>query len=113
VADLKKIGELRHRITFQQQIHTSDGQGGTEIVWQDVKTVWASVLPKSGGQFFFAERVEARTTDVVIVRDLGTQINEDMRIKFGQRYLQIQSIDRFENSKRFFQKIDTTDKVGT
>jgi SPP1 family predicted phage head-tail adaptor len=113
VDENKLIGQLRHRITFQTMAAVSDGQGGNDITWTNVIEVWASVQPKSGGETFFAERVEARTTDVIIVRDLGNLINEDMRIVFGSRVLMIKSIDRFQNSKTFFQKIDTTDKVGS
>lgn len=111
----KRIGELRHRITFQEPIEVSDGQGGQSVTWQDVTTVWASVQPKSGNEYLFAERIESRTTDEVIVRDLGVKISEKMRIKVlaTNRILQIKSIDRFENSKRFFQKLATTDKVGS
>lgn len=113
MATRKLIGELRHRVLFQEPVETSDGQGGQSVVWTDVVTVWASVQPKSGSELLFAERIEARTTDEVVVRDLGTRINEKMRIQFQGRTLQIKSIDRFENSKRFFQKIATTDKVGS
>lgn len=120
MAEKKLIGELRHRIKFQTPVEVSDGQGGQDVTWTDITPtgqtapeVWASVQPKTGGEFAFAERIEARTTDIVIVRDLGTQISEKMRVIFGSRVLQIKSIDRFENSKRFFQKIQTTDKVGS
>lgn len=109
----KLIGQLKHRVTFQKMQTTSDDQGGQVVSWIDVITVWASVQPKNGNEYFFAERVEARTDDVVIVRDLGSRISEDMRIKFRDRIMMLKSIDRFENSKTFFQQIKTTDKVGS
>ena len=113
MATLKKIAELRHRVTFQTPEEISDGQGGQNVTWVDFKTVWASVVPKSGTEVLFGERIEARTNDEIVIRDLGFDISEKMRIVFGERILHIKSIDRFENNRRFFQKIATTDKVGS
>ena len=109
----KLISELRHRVTFQKRDFVSDGQGGADETWVDVITVWASFQPKAGSRLNFAERIEARTTAQVIIRDLGSQINEDMKVIFNGKENQIRAIDRFENNKSFFQSIDVIDKAGS
>jgi SPP1 family predicted phage head-tail adaptor len=106
------VGDLRHRIVIESVTEISDGQGGQDRTWATHATVWASVVPKSGDEYRFAERLEARTTDEIIIRDLPT-LNEKMRIQFKGRILQIKSVDRFENNKKFFMKLKCTDKVGS
>jgi len=67
-------GMLNRRVTLQKpgDIRDSAGQPGG---WTDVGTVWASVLPLRGREYFAAERVDSEITVRIIVRyraDVGT-----------------------------------------
>ncbi|HAD25887.1 MAG TPA: head-tail adaptor protein [Alphaproteobacteria bacterium] len=44
------IGDLRHRVTLQQVVDVADAGGGSTQSWQDVVTLWAEILPLSGGE---------------------------------------------------------------
>ena len=86
-----KIGDMRHRITFQQPIKTPDGYKGHEVQWQDVVTVWASVEPLSGREFFYAHQIKAEVTHRVKTR-YREGLTVKMRIKHLERILEIESI---------------------
>ncbi len=85
------IGELRHRITFQQPLETPDGHKGHTVSWHDVVTVWASVEPLSGREYFSSHQISAAVTHRVKIRYREGLI-ETMRIKHRERVLAIESI---------------------
>lgn len=89
-----KIGEMRHRITFQQEIKTPDGHKGFTIQWQDLVTVWASVEPlsiASTREYFYSHQIKPEVTHKVKMR-YREDITEKMRIKHRGRVLDIKSI---------------------
>ncbi|UCD58646.1 MAG: phage head closure protein [Candidatus Hydrogenedentota bacterium] len=86
-----KIGDMRHRITFQKPVETPDGYKGHTVKWQDVVTVWASVEPLTGREFFYAHQIKAEVTHRVKIR-YREGITEKMRIKHLDRALAIESI---------------------
>lgn len=47
-AHVLRAGDLRERVTIQQQARTPIGGGESEPTWTDVDTVWASVEPLTG-----------------------------------------------------------------
>ncbi len=85
------IGEMRHRITFQQPIKTPDGYKGQTVQWQNVATVWASVEPLTGREYFYSHQIKAELTHRVRIR-YREGITEKMRIKHRERVLAIESI---------------------
>ena len=85
------IGDMRHRITFQKPIKTPDGHKGHTVKWQDVITVWASVEPLSGREYFSSHQISAVVTHRVKIRYREGLI-ETMRIKHRERVLAIESI---------------------
>lgn len=97
------IGELRHRITFQEAVETDDGIGGRTRVFQDIATtptVWAVITPRSDGERFFKEKIEQTVTHVIRIRwrnDLDTA----MQIVFEGRVFQIQKIVAMHERKDF------------
>jgi len=86
-----KIGDMRHRITFQQEVKTADGHKGFTVAWQDVVIVWASVEPLSGREYFYSHQIKAEVTHRVKTR-YRTGITVKMRIKHRDRVLTIESI---------------------
>jgi len=85
------IGAMRHRITFQQPIETPDGHKGHTVKWQNVVTVWASVEPLTGREYFFSHQIKAEVTHRVRTR-YREDITTKMRGKLGERILAIESI---------------------
>jgi len=86
------IGDLRHRITFQECQKTPDGHGGFDVAgWSDVVTVWAGIEPISGREYFYAQQIKAEVTHKVRIR-YRTGITEEMRIKYGERILEIEAV---------------------
>ncbi len=86
-----KIGDLRHRITFQREVKTPDGHKGHTVAWQDLITCWASVEPLSGREYFSSHQISAAVTHRVKIRYREGLI-ETMRIKHRERVLAIESI---------------------
>lgn len=85
------IGEMRHRITLQQPIETPDGHKGHTVKWQDLATLWASVEPLSGREYFYSHQIKAEITHRVKIR-YRENITTKMRIKHRDRVLAIESI---------------------
>lgn len=86
-----KIGDMKHRITFEKEVKTPDGYKGSTVIWQGVITVWASIDPLSGREYFYGHQIKAEVTHRVRIR-YNEKITTEMRIKHGQRYLKIESI---------------------
>lgn len=81
-------GQLRHRITIQQKTRVQNEYGEEIADWVDVASVWASVNPISGREFFAAEAVNSEVTHKINMR-YRSGITPDMRVKFKERYFQI------------------------
>ena len=86
-----RIGDMRHRVTFQQSIKTPDGHKGHTVQWQDMIAVWASVEPLTGREYFYSHQIKAEVTHRVKIR-YRADITTEMRAKFGERVLEIESI---------------------
>ncbi len=86
-----KIGDLRQRITLQQSVKTPDGHKGFTEQWQDLITVWASVEPLSGREYFYSHQIKAEVTHRVKMR-YREDLTVKMRIKHRDRVLEIESI---------------------
>jgi len=86
-----KIGDLRHRITFEKEVKVPDGYKGHDVTWQAVCTVWASVEPLTGREYFYAHQIKAEVSHKIKMR-YNEKINTEMRIRHKDRYLSIDSI---------------------
>lgn len=83
-------GELNKRVTFQRSDTGQDGFGQPVEIWIDVVTVWASVNPIVGREFFAAETISSELTHKVKIR-YRSGITPDMRIKFSERIFEIKA----------------------
>lgn len=84
-------GRLRHRITIQEPVTARNGFNEAITTWVTVATVWASVEPISGREFFAAEHVQSEITHRIRVR-YRAGIAPTMRVVFNGRYLMIESV---------------------
>ena len=104
-----KIGDLRHRITFQKPVKVPDGYKGHTVTWQDVITVWASVEPLSGREYFYAHQITAEVTHRVRIR-YNEKVITEMRIKYEDRILTIESIIDLKERREFQEILVREDK---
>jgi SPP1 family predicted phage head-tail adaptor len=84
-------GRLRHRVTLQARVAGADEWGAPSTAWQDVATVWASVEPVSGREFFAGAQTQSAVTSKVIVR-AGVAVTPAMRAVFCGRTLQVEAV---------------------
>lgn len=96
------IGKLRHRITFQYLSDNRNQYGEPTGEWLDFKTVWASINPISGREFFQADTDNSEITHRVFMR-YCVGIKRSMRIKFNQRIFGIESIINYEEKNLYLQ----------
>lgn len=84
-------GNLRHRITIQQISSTQDDYGQPIDEWTDIATVWASIEPITGREFFAADTINSEISHRIRMR-YKPGILPSMRVKFKTRYFDIQSV---------------------
>lgn len=86
-------GRLRHPITIQTVTRTVLPSGLTEETsWADTYFLWASIEPISGRERFFADRVESDITHRIRCRWPGDPITSEMRVVYGSRTFDIESV---------------------
>jgi len=95
-------GELRHRITLQKKITTTNENGFNVESWEDVKTLWAAATNLHGREYFAAAAVQAENTVKFTIRYLEG-IDESMRILFQGRHYNITSIDNIKYQNRYLE----------
>jgi len=109
-----RIGNLRHRITFQFVTHVSDGQGGTIATWNNLvsnPTVWAWVKPISSKERNFSNQIQYQRSHVVTIRH-RTDITQDMRFLFDGRTFQLKGNFR-PDERKFYLIMDAEENQGS
>ncbi len=88
-----RAGRLRHRIVIQEKsTAVTRGSYGEETTpWTTYKQVWSEIDPPKSREFFSANQTQAEVTTRVRIRYLP-DVKPNMRVKFGTRYLNINSI---------------------
>jgi len=90
---MMKAGELTHRIEIQA-IGTTRGAAGEVVdTWSTETngTVWASIKPGSGREFFNAKQINAELTHIIKMR-YYSGLTPAKRILFGTRIFNIEDI---------------------
>ena len=104
------IGNLRHRITLQKPVITKDSIGQELEEWQDVATVWASVEPLSGKEYFNAQQVNSEITTRITIRYIEL-LSPQWVVQLGKRTFNILSVINFEERNIYLQLL-CSEKVG-
>lgn len=86
-----QAGKLRHRIDIQRPAGGEDTYGAPDEAWDLFLTAHASVEPRSGLERTEDQAVAAEVTHVVRIR-YREGVTPDMRVKFGDRVLEIESV---------------------
>lgn len=85
------FSKLRHRITIQENISVKDSFGAETPNWTDVASVWASIEPLSGKEFFAAQQINAEVNTKITMR-YREGIKPEMRVVFNERMFNIISV---------------------
>lgn len=87
------IGRLNHKVTILRRTPEEDELGQEHLaVFTPYKTVWATVAPLRGRDFWDARRVREDDTYKITIRqpaDHSWTITGDMRIKYKNRIFEI------------------------
>jgi SPP1 family predicted phage head-tail adaptor len=91
------IGQLRHRITFQEPVLAPDGSGGFTETWQDIAEaaeVSAAIVGLSGAEQLRFQQLQPTATHKIFLR-YRDDITPQMRIvKDGRVYNILSVTDR-------------------
>ncbi len=104
------IGNLRHRITLQKPVIIKDSIGQEVEEWREVATVWASVEPLSGKEYFNAQQVNSEISNKIIIRYIN-DLSSQWVVQFGDRIFNILSVINFEERNIYLQLL-CSEKVG-
>lgn len=107
-----RIGELRHRLTFQTRTKTSDGMGGFTAPWTDSFTVWGRVRAVSARERLFSQKMDAEVTHEIIVR-YRTGITSEMRFTYDGRTFQVKAPFTPDERKAYITFYATEGVVGS
>lgn len=88
-------GDLRHRITLQKYITTTNEDNFATQKWQNVATVWAAVENLYGREYWEAAAIQKENTVKFTIR-YRTDVDQTMRIVFGGKIYNIVSVDNIK-----------------
>jgi len=94
-----KAGQLRHRIVIDKQTQTKNAIDEIILTWSTFCTVWAAIEPATGQTYYAANQLEAKVDGRVRIR-YRDDIEPTMRIKYGDRILNIVSIVHPQENRR-------------
>ena len=86
------IGRLRHRIVLQRFEETKDASGAWVEAWVNVATVWASVEPLRGQEYFAAQSLQVSQTTVRIRIRYRPGVDAAMRVLYGGKTYVVDSV---------------------
>lgn len=89
------IGNLRHRVKIESYTPARDSYGAEIENWISVATVWASVEPISGKEYFASKQINAEVTTTITMR-YHVGISPAMRVIFKERIFEILSVINLE-----------------
>lgn len=103
------IGRANKRVTFCRYQEEKNALNQLEQRLKPVKTVWASVEPKSGREHVEADKERPELTYVITVR-YQEGITPDMFIQFKERLFAIKSIRNIREANEMLE-ISCTEKI--
>lgn len=104
------IGKLRHPISLLKPIIVKDELGQEVEKLEVQKTIWASIEPLSGKEYFSAKQVNSEATIKLTIRYVESLLPHWV-VQFGQRIFNIEAIINFEERNKYLQLL-CSEKVG-
>jgi SPP1 family predicted phage head-tail adaptor len=90
---------MRHPVTIQEAVESTNGVGETVETWTTLDEVWASIEPISGREFQAVQQIAAETTHKVTIRYLAG-VTPKHRVLFGSRVFDILAVRNVEEVGR-------------
>jgi SPP1 family predicted phage head-tail adaptor len=81
-----QAGKLNTRLTLQHATLTRDEMGGEIETWVDVVIVWASKAHQTSREFFAAQKINAETTDLFVIRYREGITTKMRAVCYGKTY---------------------------
>lgn len=100
------IGRLNKRITFYRHKESKDDYNRTIQTLQQVKTVWGSVEPTTGKEYYDAKKVRNEQTYKIFAR-YNSIFNVNMIIGYKDRKFKIESMINYRESNELLQFVCT------
>lgn len=105
-------GSLRHRIEIHELVSVLDeASGNREQTWPLFADAWASVRPETAREFMAAGGEQTKVEVIVIIRYIPG-IKRSMRIRHGDRLLNINSAEPDPDSGREFLRLLCSEVVS-
>lgn len=90
---------MRHPVTIQEVVETTNAIGEVAETWTTLSEVWASIEPISGREFQVVQQIAAETTHKVSIRYLEG-VTPKHRVLFGSRVFDILAVRNVEEVGR-------------
>ncbi len=97
-------GALRHRVALESATKTSDGGGGSILVWEQVALLWVAIKPLSGRELLSAGQFASRLTHQITLR-YRTSVLPEMRFRKDNRVFQIKAVLDVEERRRWLRAL--------
>ena len=104
------IGKLRHQVEILKPITIRDALGQEVENLEVEKTVWASIEPLLGKEYFSAKQVNSEVNFKITIRYIDSLLPHWV-VQFGQRVFNIEAIINLEERNRYLQLL-CSEKVG-
>ena len=75
-----RAGRLRHRGVIEEKTASRDAYGAEVVAWVEVATVWMSVEPLGGREWFQAQGMQAEVTARLRMRH-RSDVRPEMRVR--------------------------------
>jgi SPP1 family predicted phage head-tail adaptor len=82
-------GRLNTKVVIESKTITRGTDGSETESWATVITTWAKKVTKGSKEFYAAQKNNAETTALFIIRHRSTAVTRDMRLKEGSRIYEI------------------------
>ena len=102
------IGELKHRIIFEQNQKVSDGQGGFDSNWVELDKLWAKAVEQSPRERFYRGEDQHTQSFTFTIRQNqaivipATRNSADLRIVHRSQYFRITGISQDKYDLDFY-----------
>ena len=93
---------LDKRVAIQRQASGQGSTGQPNGAWATTETVWASIEPVSGREYFNASGERAEVTHKVRIR-YGSTVAPKDRLLYGSRVFNIRAVLNLEERGRWLQ----------
>ena len=85
-------GDLRRRVTIEQQTTTQDAAGQQQTSWTPLRSCWANIRNASSKDVYAAAGFVCELSLFITVRYTAQPISSAMRVSYGSRTFQVQAV---------------------